>query len=960
MANNVVISQSVGASAVDTSVIPYMRAREVEFKCDNLRPGRKAQFFFGDVNVTRFVQRASKILPDNANTSKVSGIIAGERFYCNTTHGFASVIGTSMSNTIYLNENYITVNVSAIGANTLGASDYAPGDIVYQIPQVNGSLSNPTFEAKVFYWNNADGVLALAPITGTLNINASINTTATLYKSGADKTVRASSLVQGNAFPVNAIVSSLDNVANKFLVNTYESRHGIVASTVAPNANCVIVTGPVPSDAVGNIVYIAAQTGLGQAGLILSVSGNALYTNTTFSPYPTGNSYYSIGQNIVDDSGHMFGVFNIPETATVKFLTGTQTFTVSDSTIVDDPDASMIATGQYVAQGFLGSSSQTSPTTPVVQPTQTPPPAAAPISPSSPASSGSVSNPSIATASAGPNTTYAGLASQYYANGNSSGVIVSPSGTFSVNPIAQTFFTPPPKSAKANYGIFVSSIDLWFKNRPSGSSPPFPVQVKIVQTENGFPTTKIVSTATVQYADVKVSDTPDSVNVGSLFGNNQTATKFRFKDPVYLSPSTEYAIVVYSESPDYEVYISELGQVDVTSGNNNRRISEQPSVGSFFRSQNSSTWTPYQNQDLMFVINKAVFDTAPVSFTFNMDPINELVPYDELLLHASDLTFPQCQLTYKVLTTLANTFAQEASYQQIVLDKPWGFGQDLKVSSLNSTRRRVIIPGNNQSLLVQVSMQTNDPDISPIFNSEVLTSTITQNVINGGQVNQETITVTNGGNHINASNIVVTISAPDLADGTQATANVMVLQGNAVPFVTVTNPGSGYSIAPTITITEPGAPANATAVVAGENGKIGGNAIARYVTRKITLANGFDSGDLRVYLEAIRPTGTDVVVYYKVLSATDTQNFVDLPWVKMNLVNDINSPDQLTPIDLQFSPNLGPNGLPSGHLSYTVGNITYPLNGTFKHFALKIVLLADDTTVIPIVNSLQAIALPSG
>jgi hypothetical protein len=78
------------------------------------------------------------------------------------------------------------------------------------------------------------------------------------------------------------------------------------------------------------------------------------------------------------------------------------------------------------------------------------------------------------------------------------------------------------------------------------------------------------------------------------------------------------------------------------------------------------------------------------------------------------------------------------------------------------------------------------------------------------------------------------------------------------------------------------------------------------------------------------------------------------------LVNDINSPDQVTPIELQFAPNLGPNGLPSGHLSYTVNNVTYPLNGSFKHFALKIVLLAGDPTVSPSVLTMQAIALPAG
>jgi hypothetical protein len=251
--------------------------------------------------------------------------------------------------------------------------------------------------------------------------------------------------------------------------------------------------------------------------------------------------------------------------------------------------------------------------------------------------------------------------------------------------------------------------------------------------------------------------------------------------------------------------------------------------------------------------------------------------------------------------------------------------------------------------------------VSPVFNSERLSAIAATHVINEGAVHSENISITSGGNHSNAANIVVTISAPDLAGGTQATANVPVLNSDGtVPFVTMKNPGSGYSIAPTITIAEPGATTNATAVVAGEDGQLGGNGVVRYITRKITLANGMDAGDLRIYLNAIRPAGTEVCVYYKVLSSIDTQNFINVPWKKMALVQDIDSPDQSTPIRLTYCPALGPNGLPSGKLSYTVNNVQYPLGGTFKFFAIKIVLFASDPTVSPVVNSAQIIALPAG
>ena len=40
-----------------------------------------------------------------------------------------------------------------------------------------------------------------------------------------------------------------------------------------------------------------------------------------------------------------------------------------------------------------------------------------------------------------------------------------------------------------------------------------------------------------------------------------------------------------------------------------RLISQQPYLGSMFKSQNSSTWTAEQNEDVKFNINRAKFTT---------------------------------------------------------------------------------------------------------------------------------------------------------------------------------------------------------------------------------------------------------------------------------------------------------------------------------------------------------------
>ncbi len=164
-----------------------------------------------------------------------------------------------------------------------------------------------------------------------------------------------------------------------------------------------------------------------------------------------------------------------------------------------------------------------------------------------------------------------------------------------------------------------------------------------------------------------------------------------------------------------------------------------------------------------------------------------------------------------------------------------------------------------------------------------------------------------------------------------------------------------YYTAPTITISEVGSTDNATAVVAGENGASGGNCKAKYVTKTITLADGFDAGDIRVYLDCNRPVGTDVNVYYKVKSGDDTDPFENKKWQRMSKVNDNFSKDQNQVIELEYRASLDVN-----RVSYVENGVTYPLGGKFKYYAIKIVMTAASSSVIPYIANFRAIATPAG
>ena len=81
------------------------------------------------------------------------------------------------------------------------------------------------------------------------------------------------------------------------------------------------------------------------------------------------------------------------------------------------------------------------------------------------------------------------------------------------------------------------------------------------------------------------------------------ATKFTFDSPVYLQEGVEYCIVLYSDSTDYTVYISRLGETVIGS---DRTVSKQPQAGVLFKSANYRTWTPEQMEDLKFTKRKRI------------------------------------------------------------------------------------------------------------------------------------------------------------------------------------------------------------------------------------------------------------------------------------------------------------------------------------------------------------------
>lgn len=162
------------------------------------------------------------------------------------------------------------------------------------------------------------------------------------------------------------------------------------------------------------------------------------------------------------------------------------------------------------------------------------------------------------------------------------------------NPIAQSFYVDEPS------GYFATKIALYFKSTFTATANlQLPVSMHLRPMRNGVPSdTEIVPGSTVYVAHNSVNTSNDGT----------TATNFEFEEPIYLSGLTDYAIVVYAEAPEYEIWISEIdGQIV---GSASARVNRNPNLGSLFYSQNGATFSANQKQDLKFDLFRADFVTG--------------------------------------------------------------------------------------------------------------------------------------------------------------------------------------------------------------------------------------------------------------------------------------------------------------------------------------------------------------
>ena len=344
-------------------------------------------------------------------------------------------------------------------------------------------------------------------------------------------------------------------------VNAHVKPTGASAgSTTLTGAHTKIVT----------TITVASTTSFPSTGTILIDNEQMTYTGTTATTFTgvtraansTTVATHSasatvsgsvLGMPLVSDSfGRLYGTYTIPNTDTLRFKTGTKRFRLTDSSINSKVVGVTETAGEtsYTASGHLETRQE------LIL---------------------AVRNGEIQVDGVDAARDWQTLSSWTRQTGS----------RHPPDPLAQSVLI------SQENGLFITKVDVFFSAKDSA----LPVTLDCRTMSGGYPTQTVIPFS-------KVTLNPSEVSISATA---ETATTFTFPSPVYLQDGQEFAIVLSSNSSDYKAWISRMGEIDV---GGTRAISEQPDLGTLFKSQNASTWTPSQYEDLKFTLYRAVFSTG--------------------------------------------------------------------------------------------------------------------------------------------------------------------------------------------------------------------------------------------------------------------------------------------------------------------------------------------------------------
>ena len=560
-------AQDYGDRVVDMSYIPFMRARPVTFISQNMKPSTKFFPFFDNTDVSSYVKPADKMIVTRVGT-------------------------TSLAFDQQSLDNNILTDIPARAHNGKVEAAFAVGDVLSSAAEhtpteitaiTRLTIASPSFTVTV---NKEDNILPGQHVV-LYNLDYHIAYDEKNYNdlhenqiipasTGIITNTTTSKQLNLQKFKVLSTLGKVITLGNidgtdvePFDVyNTASYTTGNFGMLYRLKASCVVAYGGkvTATDQYGNLTQELFVVNV-KNGFAINETLQGNVTIGTSSAYNGVKIDYINGSNsassastmmkngdylITDSEGTAVGVFYLPETDALSFRTGERTFKLTDNQSNSSNAFDSVGTSVYYAQGISLSKERTIVSTRTAEFIQTP------------TYEDTQNLPPVRRTTTSVKQIYQWVQ----------------------DPLAQTF------DVSSDGGVFVTSVDLYF-----ASLGKRPVSIELRNTDNGVPSTKVVpfSKVTKSVGELVYSD------------KGQTPTRFTFKSPVYLQDAETYALVVMTDEPGTQVFVSEMGQKDLITKND---IVGQPLTGSLYASQNSKEWEIHSLLDMKFTLNKAKFDIA--------------------------------------------------------------------------------------------------------------------------------------------------------------------------------------------------------------------------------------------------------------------------------------------------------------------------------------------------------------
>ena len=507
------------------------------------------------------------------------------------------------------------------------------------------------------------------------------------------------------------------------------------------------------------------------------------------------------------------------------------------------------------------------------------------------------------------------------------------------DPLAQTFLVDDAG------GVFLSSVDLYFSSKDSN----IPVTVQIRDVVNGYPGQKILP-----FSEVTLN--PSSVNTSS---DSSTATTFNFPSPVYIQENVEYCFVVLSNCQNYNAYVARMGDTNLLS---DRSISSQPYAGVMFKSQNGTTWSAEQNEDMKFKLKRCEFSNVTGTVTL----VNDTLP--SRTLKANPLRTTNGSAVIRVFHP--NHGMHTTANNVTISGMPSGTTNGIPAAEINTTHTSI----SNITLdSYDITVSSNANTTGDMGGSDIVA---TQNrhydLINLSGIQTMQLPGTQINHYVRPTSSTSVSGSETSFALTSATNKIAVVGNDNISF---TSPNAVYSeinetneisgsaksfwtileltttntkLSPVIDTQRISAfvvsnrlnsPQPSDPDYVSDIANTGTSTAAVYCTKPILLENTSTALDVR--LTANVRGSSEIEMYYRVTGPQDETSVQDLSWMPFNSTG---APD------VAVAP--ATNDATFNELKYSASNIS-----EFTTFQLKIVMKGTNSSYPPIISDMRGIAL---